>query len=151
MRYYFAIALLLFTIGGSSTRAQNPFEPDTYISCVERIQPPAYPLLAIQSRSEGTVAASVVVSPRGLLEELRTDFTSKTPKVTGALIQAVEASVRGATYRYSCGGKTVTLLFDFKIDGTPSENPKQTVAFGYPNKFWIVTEPGKTAAVGKKK
>ena len=79
--------------------------------------------------------ASVLLSPRALVEKITTDLTSKTPKVTGTLIQSVEED------RFP--DKTIVLIFEFKIAGQPAENPKQSDSFGYPNKFWIVTEPGK--------
>ena len=147
---YITIAVLTAGLGAIPGMAQNRFEPDTNISCVERLQPPQYPVLAVQSRIEGTVGASVLLTPQGSIHEVKTEFISKTPTVTGALIQSVEQAVRGATFRQYCGGKTVTLVFDFKISGQPSENPKQSVAFGYPNKFWIVTEPGKSAPAESK-
>jgi hypothetical protein len=140
MRPCLALALLTLTVGPNVGMAQNPFEPDTNVSCIERLQMPAYSPLSV---SEGTVTASVVLSPRATVEEVRTQLASKTEKVIGALIHSVEQAVRAGTFRSYCGGKTITLVFDFKIDGKPSGNPKQSVAFGYPNKFSIETEPAK--------
>ena len=140
MRHFLALAALTLSLGLGAGRAQNPFEPDTNVACIERLQMPAYSAL---SGSEGTVTASVVLSARGSVEEVRTQLASKTEKVVGVLIHSVEQAVREGTFRSYCGGKTITLVFDFKIAGQPSGNPKQSVAFGYPNRFSIVTEPAK--------
>jgi hypothetical protein len=138
---------ILFTVliaaGVKAGFAQNPFEADSNIACVERIAMPVYSPLAQQTRLEGTITASALLSPRGTVEKVTTDFSARSSKVTGALIRSVEDAVRGGSFRPGCGGKTVTLIFDFKIAGQPSDNPKQTDSFGYPNKFWIVVEPMK--------
>jgi len=140
MRHCLALAVLVLNGGLNIGNAQNPFEPETNVACIERLQMPVYSSL---SGSEGTVTASIVLSPRASVEEIRTQLASKTEKVVGILIHSVEQAVREGTFRSSCGGKTITLVFDFKIAGQPSGSPKQSVSFGYPNKFSIVTEPGK--------
>jgi hypothetical protein len=48
---------------------------------------------------------------------------------------AVEKAIQEASFRSDCTGKTVVLIFDFKAAG------QQSVSYGYPNKFWIVTAP----------
>jgi len=132
MRPHLAVFLLI--AGGSPGTAQNRFEPETNIACVERLPMPAYSAQARQARIEGTVTATVLLSPRALIEKITTDFASKTPKITGSLIQSVEDAIREAAFHTYCGDKTITLIFDFKIAGQPA-------AYGYPNKFWIVAEP----------
>ena len=129
----FTVALLACAV---NARAQNPFEPSFNIACVERIALPQYPELARQRRVEGAVNATVVLSPHAAAELITTDFASRNDKVIGILIRTVEDTIRAATYRSSCGGKTLSFVFDFRISG------KQSAAFGYPNKFWITSEPG---------
>jgi hypothetical protein len=143
MRRYFAIVLMAFSFGLKSGVTQNPFEPDTHIACVERLLTPVYSAVARQVKAEGTITASVVLSPSASVQEISTDFKSKTRRAIGLLIPLVEKSIVEAAFRSTCGGETVVLIFDFKIVGHPSESPKQSVSFGYPNKFWIVTEPVK--------
>lgn len=134
------LALLLLPAFGLF--AQNPFEPDTHIGCVERIPMPAYSVAAIKAHAEGTVTASVVLSPRSSIELVTTQVKSKTPKLTGLLIELAEKSITAASFRDTCAGETVALVFEFKINGKPSENAKQSTAYGYPNKFWIVAGTG---------
>jgi hypothetical protein len=123
MRYFMVAMLMGFNVG----RAQNPFEADSNIACVERLQVPGY------ASMEGTITASVVVSPKPTVQlQVTTEFATKTQKAAGALMQAVEKAIEGAAFRPYCAGKTVVLIFDFKMGLEPG------VSFGYPNKFWIV-------------
>ena len=128
MRYFMVAILMGFNVG----RAQNPFEADSNIACVERLPMPAY------ASMEGTITASVVVSPKPTVQlQVTTQFASKTQKGAGVLMQAVERAIEGAVFRPYCAGKTVVLIFDFKM------GVEQGVTFGYPNKFWIVGARGK--------
>src|SRR6266404_1991063 len=97
MRRFIALPLVL--AGWNAAMAQNPFEPDFNIACVERIPLPAYPILARQMQVEGTITASVVLSPQASVQLITTEFASKTPKVTGSLIRTVEDTIRGAVFR----------------------------------------------------
>src|ERR1700722_1829826 len=137
MNHYVA-ALLLFSFGLKAGFAQNPFEPDTHVGCVERIQMPAYSPAAIAARVEGIVTASVVLSPQASVQLITTEVKSKTPKLTGLLIDLVEKPITAASFRATCAGTTVVLIFEFKINPRPSDTAKQSTAYGYPNKFWIV-------------
>src|SRR5438105_597593 len=132
------LGLLLLICGLRVGAAQNPFEPESNIACVERLPMPAYPVVARQGRIEGTVAASVLLSPHASVEKITTDFASKTSGVTGVLIRSVEDAIRAAAFRANCANKTIVLIFDFQIAGQPSDNSKRSDAYGYPNRFWIV-------------
>jgi hypothetical protein len=135
-------ALLLTTLGPRIGTAQNPFEPETNIGCVERLQMPAYPAMARQAQVEATITASILLSPKPTVQQqVITQFKSKTQQAAAILMPTVEKAIQEASFRSDCTGKTVVLIFDFKVAGPPSANPKQSVSFGYPNKFWIVTEP----------
>jgi hypothetical protein len=142
MRRYHYVAIVVFGLA-SGLSAQNPFEPETNAACIERLAIPSYSTSARQAEIEGTVTAPVVLSPRASVEWITTGFVSRTERIYGVLIESVENAIREATFRPHCAGKTVTLVFDFKIAGPSSDCPKQSAAFSYPNKFWIVTEPGK--------
>jgi hypothetical protein len=141
MRFCVA-ALLVMTSGPAIGTAQNPFEPETNIGCVERLQMPAYPSSAREAQVEATITASVLLSPKPTVQQqVTTQFKSRTQKAAAVLMPTVEKAIQEASFRSDCTGKTVVLIFDFKVTGQPSSNPKQSVSFGYPNKFWIVTEP----------
>jgi hypothetical protein len=141
MRRCLVIVLVTLSLALKTGLSQNPFEPDTHIGCVERLEAPAYSAVARQVKAEGTITASVVLTQSASIHEITTEFKSKTRRAIGLLIPLVEKSIVEAAFRPTCAGETVVLIFDFKIAGQPSDSPKQSVSFGYPNKFWIVTEP----------
>jgi Gram-negative bacterial TonB protein C-terminal len=143
-----SVGVLVLISGLRVGTAQNPFEPESNIACVERVTMPAYPAIARQGRIEGTVVASVLLSPHASVEKITTDFTSKTSSVNGSLIRSVEEAIRAAAFRAPCANKTIVLIFDFKIAdfkiaGQPSDSPGRSDSYGYPNRFWIISEPGK--------
>src|SRR5260221_14434447 len=80
----FTVALLACALVAA---AQNPFEPSFNIACVERIPVPSYPELARQRMVQGTVNATVVLSPQAAVQLITTDFSTKSDKVIGILIQ----------------------------------------------------------------
>ena len=131
-----SVGVLLLICGLKVGTAQNPFEPESNIACVDRLPMPAYPAAARQGRIEGTVAASVLLSPHASVEKITTDFASKTSSATGILIRSVEDAIRAAAFRANCANKTIVLVFDFQIAGL-----KRSDSYGYPNRFWIVAEP----------
>ena len=109
MRYWLVAVLIGFTV--NIGKAQNPFEADSNIACVERL-----PMPARQGRAEGTITASVVLSPKPTVQlQVTTQFASKTQDAAGVLMQAVEKAIEGAAFRSYCAGKTVVLVFDFKM------------------------------------
>src|ERR1700693_4796161 len=127
---YCVVALLVMSRPGIAT-AQNPFEPDTNIGCVDGLQMPAYPPSARQAQVEATITASVLLSPKPTVQQLvTTQFKSKTQRASSILMPTVEKAIQEAAFRYDCTDKTVVLIFDFKVAGSPSANPKQTASFG---------------------
>jgi hypothetical protein len=138
-----AAALALLLVHAVSAPGQNPFEPDYHIGCVERLRVPGYSAAARQAGAEGTITSKVVLAADASAELITSEFQSKTQTAIGWLMQLVDQSIREATFRPGCGGETLTLVFNFRIEGRPSDNPQQSVSFGYPNHFWIVTEPGR--------
>jgi outer membrane biosynthesis protein TonB len=121
---------------GKTERSQG----DSGAACIERLQIPDYPPLAIQAAISGTLTTSVVLSPQATVQSINTD--AKMARGAGApiLVVPVENAVRQATFRPNCGGQTVVMIFHFEFGKTLSYKPKQSVMFGYPNTLWIVSE-----------
>jgi len=53
----------------------------------------------------------------------------------------LNAALKKSDFRKECAGKAVRVIFHFEIAGPPAENPKVTLSYGYPNEFWVVSEP----------
>ncbi len=136
-----AIALAA-SIGSAYAQAGKTEQPqsDSGAACIERLQIPDYPRLAIMADFFGTLTTSVLLSPQATVQSINTD--AKMARGAGApiLIAPVETAVRRATFRPNCGGQTVVMIFHFEFSETVSYTPKQSVMFGYPNTFWIVSE-----------
>ena len=96
MRRYLALILVAFSLGLNTGLSQNPFEPDTHIACVERLQAPVYSAVARQVKAEGTITASVILTSSASIHEITTDFKSKTRRAIGLLIPLVEKSIVGS-------------------------------------------------------
>jgi hypothetical protein len=108
--------------------------------CVERLDIPAYPLLAMQARITGTVTATVHLSARAAAQDVMAVSSPKIGRAKAILTEPVEAVIREARFRPACGGKIVTLIFRFELIGETENRPSQRLLFGYPNRFWIVDE-----------
>jgi hypothetical protein len=56
------------------------------------------------------------------------------------LADAGKTAIAASTFRKSCSGKSVTVVFNFVIDEAQKGNSR--FSFGYPNQFWISVLPG---------
>jgi hypothetical protein len=140
MRSLLPIVFLLFGGSWTAALAQDRGEADSNIACVERLQMPAYSPLASAARVQGTITVSVPLSAAASPERVTTESTGETPTGLRLLVPSIESAIKGATFRSNCGGKTVTLVFRFQIEGKAVDNPKTSLAFGFPNRFWITTQ-----------
>jgi hypothetical protein len=133
----------LFGFAASLIYGQTPNTPpaDADLMCVGRLELPSYPLLAQQARIEGTVSADIVLSTAGSIRDVNVhDGANPSATTRGVLLKAVSDAVRAAEFERSCAGRTVRIVFIFELAGTSSGRPRQTLAFGTPNKFWIRSE-----------
>jgi hypothetical protein len=136
--------LALLICGAFNLLAQSASgQAETNFTCVVRLQVPRYPRLALFAQIDGTITATVRLSKGATVGEIATNVESKLGTKGSLLTPSVEDAVQKATFRSDCGGKTVRLIFIFEITGQPSAEPKEIVTFGFPNKFWITSEPHK--------
>ena len=125
-------AILLGLSLCSLSRAQAA-EAESNFSCIEQIQIPRYPRLALFARVTGDVETRIRLSPQAAIEKIA---SSGHP----LLVSGVETTMRAAKFRAECAGKTITLIFEFKFSGIESFEPRETVFLNYPNRFVIVSE-----------
>jgi len=111
-------------------------ETESNSACIEQTQIPTYPRLALFANVQGTVTAKMQLSPEAFIHQI----TSSGHRL---LVDGAESAIRAARFHSDCAGRTITLVFEFEIAGTPSEQPKEKVFFSYPNHFRIVSEPQK--------
>ena len=138
------ITLLVGLLSGAlygQTPGASQASADPNVMCIERMELPSYPLLGQQARISGTIIVDVVVSATGSVQDMNIQADLKLPdNQKRVLAQPAAESVRGAAFTDSCGGKTVRVVFVFELAGTSTSRPKQTFAFGPPNRFWIRSE-----------
>jgi hypothetical protein len=141
MTGYVAIVAIALTVvpGLNCAHAAESSAPPN-ISCVDRIKLPEYPRLAQQAMISGTVNAHVVLSSTAQPERVETRASTVAPNVKSVLTTPVEAALRQAVFKSGCGGKSVEFVFIFELNGNTRGKPKQAVSYGFPNKFWIVSE-----------
>ena len=118
MRSSLRLALLIF--GAVNLLAQSPSgQTETNFACVERLQVPRYPRLALFAQIDGTITATVRLSKTATVEQITTNVESKLGTKGSLLTSSVEDAVQKATFLPDCGGKTVRLIFIFEIAGQP--------------------------------
>jgi hypothetical protein len=111
--------------------AQTNQDVEPNMSCVERLLMPIYPRLAQQAAITGRVTATVVVASDG---SAQTTFSSDSHRF---LSPAVDYALQKSSFRKSCGGKSVTLAFNFVLSEYYPDGRLQGISFGYPNQFSI--------------
>jgi hypothetical protein len=82
------------------------------IACVERLEIPAYPALAKQARIAGVLTTTVLLGPEASVGTITSDWNSRSEQ-ENFFLPVVEKSLRASTFAKSCGGKKITLVFNF--------------------------------------
>jgi outer membrane biosynthesis protein TonB len=128
--------LLLLAIA-ISTAAMAQDVDSTNMNCVKRLEMPAYPALAKSVVITGTVTASIALDADAKTQKVETSFASRSLAMFDA---SLNAALKKSDFQKTCAGKIVRLVFHFEITGQLADNLKETVAYGYPNEFWIISE-----------
>ncbi len=122
------LAFFCFALVGIAYAQDSDFN----MSCVERLEIPQYPPLAHAAVIQGSLTATATLGSDGVVET----------KIVGhpLLTEAVKTAIGASTFRKSCAGKSVTVVFNFVIEKTYNSNAR--FSFGFPNQFWISVLPG---------
>jgi outer membrane biosynthesis protein TonB len=138
MRLMAALALL----GLWTAQAQPAADTESNTQCIERLRMPVYPKLADAARISGSLTATVVLGPDGSIQNTVLDMGLASATAKRMFPRAVEEALRASAFRKACGGRSVTLVFNFVLgeELDPNHLP-QAVSFGYPNRFWISVPP----------
>ena len=137
------LASLAFMISSGAAFAQSGSETESNMYCVERMQMPVYPPLADAARISGTLKATVTLASDGSIHQpIITDMETASVTAKRLFHPAVQEALRKSRFSKNCGGKSVTLVFTFVLAEEPDPNHlRQTVSYGYPNRFWISVPP----------
>jgi len=121
----------LLVIALTASAEGQTWQADSNLACVERLQIPGYPALANAARIQETITATVRLSSYGVLAATASHGE---PMLSSAVEQAIGAS----KFRTDCAGKTVTLIFEFKLGADRSDEKH---IFQPPNRFLILSKP----------
>ena len=120
--------------------AQHPAESSNAM-CVTRLQLPVYPAIAQSARLSMSLTAAVALTPAGVAQTIAFEgISGERADLAKLFFPELERVLRASQYSAACGGKTVRLIFDFRMNGDP---PNKSIWFGYPNRFeiWAVSTP----------
>ncbi|HME10016.1 MAG TPA: hypothetical protein VKG25_23360 [Bryobacteraceae bacterium] len=107
------------------------------LECVVDLGIPQYTYLARRSLG-GDVTAYVRVGKHGKVASIRT------PGADVNLAKEVELGLRyDTTYLESCKGQEVDIVFTFRLEGEPEDDPSTHIRFLPPNHFVLISHPRK--------
>jgi hypothetical protein len=124
------IAGLLFMIAPHRASGQpGPAESPSNIECVEHLEIPDYPPLALSGRFQATQTVRVLLSDQATVQSISIEDGASQEGVV--FKEGTEKAVKNSRFSKTCGGKTITLVFRYELSNDPS------FAFEPPNHFWI--------------
>lgn len=133
---------LILLLWGGVVLLKGDSDASHMAPCFTRIQIPEYPPLARQARIWATLQTSVKLDHEGHVSSVSIQSYSTQSQVRTLLYPAAEKSVRASIFSPTCAGQTVNLIYHFILDqGEPSNTPKDTLWFAYPNEFFVTTAP----------
>ena len=118
---------------------------DPHMSCVERLEVPAFPGVAEFAQVDTGVAAAVLLAQDGSVKEVSFDVTKGMDYAGKLFFPAIEKALRSSQFAASCGGITVRMIFDFPLPiRSEAGETIQTVRFKHPNRFEVALTPAPT-------
>jgi hypothetical protein len=129
-------ALLAPILLAAAVAQQAPADDTTNVECVEKLRLPAYPPLAKAARVKATL--TVVVH---LASDATADAVSISGENRALFVVDVEKSIRRSLFNPGCGGRSITLVFEFVFGDAISRSGQNTYGFHYPNRYLITAPP----------
>ena len=134
---YATFAALLFSMTGVAQQTSTT----EGLACFENTPMPEYPRTALGERVDGSIWATVHVSPQGSIEKIDTRAVSAWRESEKLLAPAVDKAIHAAKIKSDCDGKTVTVVFKYEIHGDPTAMPKPNSYAAPPNTVVIDSQP----------
>ena len=122
-------------------RSQTAKPENAQLACFEQLSIPEFPRAALQANVDGSVWATVQVTPQGAVDKIDTRVVSAYAAGTKLLVPGLEKVIRSAKNRSDCAGKTVTLVVRYQIDGEAVPNPQTMSRIQPPNIIWLESRP----------
>ncbi len=114
--------------GGGGGRGQQAASPPPQANpgfeCFDRVETPEFPAAALQAHVDGTAWLSIHLTPQETVDKIDTQITSAWGTATKLLTPAVEKAVRASTFKATCAGKTVDVVYRYELHGEPIASPK---------------------------
>ena len=118
-----------FALAGMS--CARPTGNPSNASCVTRLQLPVYPPIAQSARLSISLTGAVLLANDGSVQSMSFEnIGGDRADLAKLFFPELERSLKGSQFSGTCGGKTVRLVFDFRMNGTP---PNKMNWFGFPN------------------
>jgi len=111
------------------------------LACFENLAAPEFPKAALQSHVDGSVWTTTHVNAQGSVDKIDTEVVSAWGDGQKLLTPPVEKAIRAAKIKPACAGKTVAVVFRYRLYGEPTSNAKVTSKTEAPNIMDIESQP----------
>lgn len=135
--------------GGGRGPVEPPPPPKPGFECFDHVVTPEYPSAALRDHIDGTVWVTLDVSAQGTPDNIKTEVSTAWAQGEKLLTPSVEKAVKASTFKSSCDGKAVAVVYRYDLTGEPVASPKVTTK-SEARIMYIESEPELKAAVAKK-
>jgi hypothetical protein len=132
--------------GGRGAAAEPPPAANPGFECFQSVETPEFPASALRAHVDGTVYASIQVTPQGAVDKIDTQVASAWGDGPKLLTPAVEKAVRASKFKPECSGKTVAVVYRYALHGDSIASAKPTTKMELSNIMDIESQPQSAAA-----
>ncbi len=123
-------------LGGPALAQDQRSVEAAAMACIERLQLPEYPPIAASARVTGDVVVRVRL---GTSREVLLEWADAASRPLLSLFdRAIERAVDESTFSPACGGRSIALVFEFRLTQEKVPDEFRAVAFRFPNRFEII-------------
>lgn len=116
--------------GGGRGAGRGPVEPPPPpkpgFECFEKVEKPEFPQAALRQHVDGTVWVTLDVTAQGTPANIKSEISTAWAAGEKLLVPAVEKAVKESTFKSSCAGKSVAVVYRYDLSGEPVANPNVT-------------------------